>query len=736
MTIKTLAFPILLIGCIISFHGTSQVMPEIPVGTWRTHLSYREIISLAMSAEHVYAATDMGILILDRNDNTLATLNKLSGLSSSGISAIEYDTERSQLIVAYEDGNLDFIRETEIVNFSRLKELNTLSNSRVNDITVRGDFAYFPTAYGIVVFDLEKDEVKETWRDLGAEGESVGIEQVIFFGDSIAAATSKGVMTANTGDNLLDFAKWNHHDNGDLGTLVTSIAFFNESLFAVVAGNGIYRRSGNIFVKTDILPEKDVIAIDASENNLIISAKDGVWLYDSSGVPEPITGEQIEAPGAVLEDPAGTFWIADHRNGLVSNVSGAFSSYLPNGPSFSKAFRLRFGDNRIFAVQGGYSTSRTPLNRNGAYDYFENGIWSTVDTGITDATDIIPHGNKRYISSFGMGIAVQDASGTEVIIDDTNSALANADPPSKSVYVPALAAGTSLWALNYGVENSLHSFSAGIDTPYPLTSFAARYPLHLTLDQSENVWMAIDPQRGGGIVVRRSSGEEIYLTDVPGSGDLPHRNVNVLTTDLSGNVWVGTDEGVGYFYSDSEDAIRPIFENRFLLKDEKITALAVDGGNRKWIGTQNGVWLFNPEGDALVHSFTAENSPLLSNEILDIAIHDKTGEVFFSTGKGIISYRSDASGSESTFSAIKIFPNPVTAGFTGLVGISGLASDAIVKITDVNGRLIAEVLSNGGTAAWNVRDYNGDRPGTGVYLVFASSPDGKESIVGKIALID
>jgi ligand-binding sensor domain-containing protein len=172
------------------------------------------------------------------------------------------------------------------------------------------------------------------------------------------------------------------------------------------------------------------------------------------------------------------------------------------------------------------------------------------------------------------------------------------------------------------------------------------------------------------------------------------------------------------------------------LRDDKVTAIAVDGGNRKWMGTERGVWLFNATGEEMIYNFTMDNSPLLSNVIKDIAINHKTGEVFFATDKGIVSYRADATESNSIFQSVKIFPNPVTNSFNGSVGINGLATNATVKITDISGKLIWQTQANGGTATWNVRDYTGRRAATGVYLVFAATSDGVESVVGKIAVVE
>jgi len=215
-----------------------------------------------------------------------------------------------------------------------------------------------------------------------------------------------------------------------------------------------------------------------------------------------------------------------------------------------------------------------------------------------------------------------------------------------------------------------------------------------------------------------------------------------LNSDNGGQMWVGTDQGVAYFpdprkvFDGPINAIRPLFEGRYLLRDEKVISILTDGGNRKWIGTQNGVWLFDAFGEKQYQYFNESNSPLLSNNVLSIEVQSQTGEVFFATDRGMVSYRSDATESEFTFNKVKIFPNPVPASFNGLVGISGLATDATVKITDVSGKLVWQAMANGGTASWNVQDYNGDRPSTGIYLVLAITREGTESIVGKIAIVN
>src|SRR5687767_7625169 len=168
---------------------------EIPIGTWRMHLSYHNISSVALGNGQVYGAGRNGILIFDQQEKSLSSYNKLNGLSSSGITHIAYDKTGKQLLAAYEDGTLDIVQENTIVNFARLKNSKAITGSKtINHVSVRENIAYLSADFGLVVFDLQKLEIKETWRDLGPSGEKLRIIQSTFLADSIILATEKGLL--------------------------------------------------------------------------------------------------------------------------------------------------------------------------------------------------------------------------------------------------------------------------------------------------------------------------------------------------------------------------------------------------------------------------------------------------------------------------------------------------------------------------------------------------------------
>jgi hypothetical protein len=270
------------------------------------------------------------------------------------------------------------------------------------------------------------------------------------------------------------------------------------------------------------------------------------------------------------------------------------------------------------------------------------------------------------------------------------------------------------------------------------------YPQEILIDKNNYKWIRIEPNKGGGLIVYNDkTNASKYITDQAGHGGLPNIGVKAIAEDKTGQIWLGTKEGVAIFYTPdnifsgtASDASVPIFDGFPLLYNEDITCIAVDGGNRKWIGTNNGLWLFNDDASEVIANYTVENSPLLSNAIIDVEINEKTGEVFISTDKGLISYRGTATTGQTAHSNVKVFPNPVKPDFNGLVGISGLTNDAVVKITDIYGNLIYETKAEGGTAVWNAKNYHGEKAKTGVYLIFSSSEVGIETYIANIAVVE
>ena len=226
--------------------------------------------------------------------------------------------------------------------------------------------------------------------------------------------------------------------------------------------------------------------------------------------------------------------------------------------------------------------------------------------------------------------------------------------------------------------------------------------------------------------------------------------VNCICEDLNGNIWIGTNMGPVYITTNEmSDNSLGVIQYKvprndgtdyadYLLAGNEITCMAVDKAGRKWFGTNgNGVYLISADNNTQEQHFTTDNSKLLSNTIESIAIHDQTGEVFFGTERGLCSYVSDATqtNTEMTKDNVWAYPNPVTPEYNGLITVTGLTLNADVKILSANGALVAEGRSNGGTFTWDGNDQKGRRVASGVYMVVTATSDGNKGTVCKIAII-
>ena len=275
----------------------------------------------------------------------------------------------------------------------------------------------------------------------------------------------------------------------------------------------------------------------------------------------------------------------------------------------------------------------------------------------------------------------------------------------------------------------------------------------LLIDSWNQKWGLIG--RGGGLFVYNNnntiddSSDDEYkiLSTSIGNGNLPSQDVYSICMDKDDIIWIGTSKGIGVFYypnsvfsSYNFDAQQILIQEndygQYLLSQEKVTSINVDGANRKWVGTEKaGVFLLSEDGTEEIYHFTSENSPLYSNNIVDIAINNENGEVFIGTSKGLISYRSTATEGSKKARKTTVFPNPVRETYNGPIAIKGLTTNARIKITDVAGNLVYEDIALGGQAIWDGKNKFNERAATGVYLVFSVDESGKEKMVSKIMFI-
>lgn len=759
---------------VIVFFVFSYVLEaQIPVGSWRLHLPCSNATHLAYSPAKVYCTTGESLFSYNLKDNSVEKLSKITGLSDFGVSAIAYSQEKGVLVIGYSNGNIDIVHDKRVFNIPDLKNKSLATLKSINHIFLDGKWAYLSCGFGVMLLDIERNEVKDTYV-FGPLGTYLQVNSTVIQGNDIFAATSSGIYKADKNDALLvDYSHWqqlNNIPNKDKAFL--QVTSDNNILYAIYSNpdpgkDSIYYYSDNVWQPFPINDNTDIFNVSFSESQIFVSTSINLKTFNKSFQLENTTWQYgdfgISQPRETYKDSDGNLWIADYGNGLIKQKTDfSFLKIMPNGPASSNIKSFHFVDNILYTAAGGTDVSQNNLYRTAEFSSFVNEEWMSYrNPGYFDYMAIKNDPADKsliYISSWGSGIFAYKNGEVVNHFDDTNSSLQNAIPGSPYTRVSGMDFDSdgNLWVSNSHVTNTLSVMKkSGEWVGFPLKNkIGAELIGDVVVDNDDNIWAVL--LKGDGILMVSTNNtidnpdDDLYLKFKPKSrrdGSIIG-NIYTLAKDLDGNIWVGTDHGI-VVYSDPDevlkgntDGVQPVLNRPGsnlvdpLLDGEIVRAIAVDGANRKWIGTERGgAFLVTADGDSSLLQFNTENSPILSNTINAIGIHGKTGEVFFGTDRGIIAYRSDASMAGDNFGDVYAFPNPVRPGYHGDITITGLIRDANVKITDIAGNLVYEATTLGGQVVWDGKNFDGRRVASGIYIIFCSNEDGTKTKITKLLFL-
>lgn len=752
---------------------------QIAIGEWRDHLPYSRGIRVADAGKVVYCATEFSLFSYDKEEQSIHRLSKVNGLSDVGISSLVYSEPYKTLIIAYTNTNIDLIKDGQTINISDIKRAQILGNKTINNITMQDSLAYLSCGFGIVVLDIKNEEFPEPTYFIGDEGNQVNVMDITFGMDTIYAATETGIYKAAMHSaNLADFNAWTVDQRLHPDGAFNVIRFFSDKLLVNNSNQG--SEVDTLFMydytthKWEVMPGSNHLQkyrLFEANDQLIVTSRHGVMIYDKNWN----LLEQFNNPGVFLNSRDATIdnnnkkWIADFRYGLIGTDDGVTANVVtPNGPFTHRVFNMSLQNGHLWVASGGRTPTWGKMYISDGVFSFTDESWRTYNrtTGysafdsINDMTVVAvnPQNNKHvFVGTWAEGIIEFMDNQITNVYSENNSSLQQW-PLAGYVPVSGLAfdRNSNLWAVNSGAPNLLSVKKANGDwRSFFLGSAATGIDAsRMIIDRFDQKWILVRADHrlivfsDNGTIDDPTDDQVKILTNSPGNGDLPGNKILSLAEDLDGRIWIGTDQGIAVIYSPGNiftggnfDAQRILVEVggyvQYLLDSEVVTAIAVDGDNRKWIGTERaGVFLVSPNGTEQIHHFTSNNSPLFSNMIADIAINHNTGEVFFATDRGIISYRSTATEGVPTISDVVVYPNPVREGYTGTIAINGLVNRADVKITDISGNLIYATRAEGGQAIWSGTNMSGRKASTGVYLVFASDNEGAEKMVAKILFIN
>ena len=741
-------------------------------GLWKTFLSYRSSDMVEDAGEKLFVVAGGSLLAYDKEFDSVLAYDRTNGLNDSDIADIRYSSPKGKLLIVYKNGNIDILSDEGTYNIPHLKNNTSIQDKTINRIDLIGNRAYISAAFGILVVDMEKEEIMDTYH-LGINTYAVAIHK-----EQIFAATDGGIRKAALVDNLVDKGNWHTHPcNTSLFDAKKTRALFavGSGLVYGIPNKGVYKETQGSF--SSLLNASTLHSLVLNGTELIALCAPHFYLINEGKAPRKV--------GFAAKDitPSGSssFWLAAGEQGAVcikKANDGAFkvegTPKRLNSPHTNTPYRLHFAGDKLYVAAGGKTANGVGFNTQGIVMGFENGQWDVIDQAsvkdkfgvyMKDYTSLVVHPtkpNQLFAASFGFGLVRFEEGKAAALYNNKNSTIESV-LPGKMDYdrIDGLAFDRegNLWMTNSEVQNPIKVLGADGKWHGIYNRFLTKqYTLNdILITSSGAKWFNI-PRVNPSIVVFDEAGtldndkddkSVIFqsFTDTDGK-TIQAGSYTAMAEDRDGFVWVASNMGPLCFTSpnraltepESLRATRIKMENEdgslfYFMDNIKVSCIKVDAGNRKWFGTEsNGVYVLDASNTEMVHHFDTDNSPLLSNSIFSIDIDPKTGTVFIGTDKGLISYKGEAIEGKEDFSNVYAYPNPVRREMDDRVIITGLMDDSNVKITDLNGNLLYETKSFGGQASWNCRTAQGERVATGIYIVLASNEDG-EGVVTKIMVV-
>jgi hypothetical protein len=742
--------------------------PLTSIGNWREHLSYQQA-NQVVKGNKLYCASSNAVFSVDATDG-ITRYSKINGLNDIGIKAFDWDATTQQLVIGYNNANVDVLKEGIVKNIGDIKRSGIAGNKTINQIYCNNGLAYLSTGLGVIVADLKKYEIKDTWF-IGNNGAQINVNAFTSDGSFFYAATTEGLKKADIKSaTISNYSSWQLLSGiGGLSVgAIQQVLVLNKNMVIQKNDSVLIQKNGQwALLYTD--PTWPIVNTNSSGNYLQICQRKSngaarvLVIDEMGGIIQTLSKPGvISFPKNALKDGNNT-WVADFYGGL-SLFNNTVEQFIPNGPQGIASGDMVFSQSTLFAAAGSINDAwNYQYNRDGLFNYIDEN-WTTTSYYNTPQLDSVfdfitlaiePNNQSIWAGSYGGGLVNKLGNNIRIYKQKNTTLLPTlGDPNSYRISGLAFDKDNNLWISNYGAAKNLQvrlkdSTWASFSIPFSHTENAVS---QIVIDDANQLWI-VSP-KGNGVFCYNHGNNLLATSDDKwknylagsGNGNLPSNTVLCLAKDKNGSIWIGTNNGIGIiqcaneaFSGSSCEALLPIVQqDRFaglLFHNEIVQCIAVDGANRKWVGTKNGVWLISPDGDKIIYQFTENNSALLGNDVKRIAINPINGEVFFATNYGICSFRSTATEPSETNNNILVFPNPVLPNYNGTIAIRGLSNNALVKIAELGGQLVFQTRALGGQAIWDGKNYLGNKVASGVYLVLVRDELGQEKMMTKLVIL-
>jgi hypothetical protein len=733
---------------------------------WKGYFSFNEITDICISEQKVYSSTKNSVFNKDVFSNILTTFTSINDVKPDEITAILH-TSNNYTLIGNKNGLIILIKPdgTTLNKVDIITDVPVPANSKkINDFYEYNGKVYVSTQYGISVIKLSNFEI-ETSFYIGNSGEFIDVLQTTIFNNEIFAVTrTQGIKKASiTNPFLYDFSQWSVFNSLNWSSIVT----FNNQLVAMNTNGITYKFSGNIavpfsqMVTNGLKLRTDSVYLTITNQSQILLYSQNFTLVNSiNSIPNFLDTFTC----AITKN--NMLYIGTKKSGLFETAitnSSAFTNISPNGPIEDLAFKVTKTKTDLWLTHGSYDRTYTPdYKLQGISIFNTNTGWTKIpNTGVAGAVTLAAiaenprNSSEVFVASGHSGLLKFTDKTNPFLFNQTNFLESVLLPPPNQNFISVRINGMkydkegNLWLTNALVANGIKVLKNGntwqsYNLSAVIQNSTALHYGNIDIDKNGTKWTAT---YGGGVLAFNEKYNNKFIIINEENGNLPNNDVRCVAVDNKNQLWIGTFKGlrilnsVDRFISESALTTTNIVIQdgdlaQELFYQQVIQDIKVDGANNKWVAIADaGVFQVSANGQKTLRRFTKDNSPLPSNNVLDIEIDEVSGEVFFATDKGLVSFLGSATRGDDDLENVYIYPNPVRPEYSGTVKISGLMDKVNLKITDIEGNLVFETTSSGGTVEWDTTAFGKYKVASGVYMVFVSSSDAAETTVKKIMVI-
>lgn len=706
----------------------------------------------------------------------------------------KYDIEATDMALAsgsgmiwlsYSDGTLSRfdVNSASFEHFNDIRRNDRFVSNRINAIQLVGDVLFVATDFGLVQFNTERFFVVDTYTTFGRLSTASPVRAILVSDERIVLGTDFGLVRGSRSTDLKVPDNWEVFDNenGFVSRTVSKVASSENRIYATSDGVN-YFYDGQNWSTDSVFPAAIREIRVESESEWVVSTTQQVFRFN------PVTRDLQTAysmgDGNQISSSAlsgNTIWVGTTNAGLgFGQASGNQLEYfVPDGPRLNLFETIHVTESGELLVGtspapgqfdiGVYDTGFSILGTDDNWEHFFRDTNTFIGDGnLNSLFNVSSYGDDYFVGTWGYGIARLDRESGEIELYNNQTAGLPGITPAPDFYV---ATGLSpdrenrryFWAVSWSnTQNPLarfdrETFEWEVYDIIPQVGAGSLYR-EIFVDTYGQKWISLmtNTMTGRGLLVAENpeggSGEFVRLTSNLEFGGLPNEKINTIIQDRRGEIWVGTDRGIGRFLFPErvingtalERRAQPLINedttafDRVLLRDVRVTSMVVDGNNQKWIGSDgDGIYLIEESGRRVIRQFNMSNSPLPSNTIKDLALNSETGELYIATANSLVRYKTLEREGVSSMDELRVFPNPYSYRNNSgdRIVIENLSDDATVHILTVDGRLVKRFMTRGGRVDWDGLDESGQKVSTGVYFIVATGNNNDQVGRGKVVIV-